>query len=371
MHPPERSTKSRESPVCRMGGCLQHLGHVRAPRKSASDRSLRFETVTVGSSAARATSPSELVDRICESHSGQVESGAGMDEPRSAEPDGQVGVREREQALRVRESALDARAAEQRQKDELQVRRERSQDSREQWQQQRTALQDSRQAEQDERDRVRDLFVGVLGHDLRNPLAAIALGAAALLKGGTLGEKEAKGVARIARSADRMTRMIHQLLDFTRTRLGGGMPIERRTCDVNEIARQVIEEAEPAHPGRSFQVQRASNPIGSWDRDRLSQLLSNLVRNALEHGSSEAPVGVYLHDDPTQIEIVVENRGPAIPADLVPVLFDPFRQGERRGSGGLGLGLYIAQQIARGHGGDIDVMSSEEEGTRLSVRLPR
>jgi signal transduction histidine kinase len=304
-----------------------------------------------------------------------VESGAGVDEPRPAEPDGQAGPRQREQDLRARETALDARAAEQREKDELQVRRGRSQDRREQRQQQRSELQDTRQAEQDERDRFRDLFVGVLGHDLRNPLSAITLGAAALLKGGTLGEKEAKGVARIARSADRMTRMIHQLLDFTRTRLGGGMPIERRACDLNEIVRQVIEEAESGHPGRSIHVREASNPTGSWtgswDRDRLSQLLSNLVRNALEHGSPGTPVGIYLKDDPTQVEIVVENQGPVIPSDLVPVLFDPFRQGERRSSGGLGLGLYIAQQIARGHGGDIDVTSSDEEGTRFSVKVPR
>src|SRR4029079_16350932 len=152
--------------------------------------------------------------------------------------------------------------------------------------------------------------------------------------------------------------MIHQLPDSTRPRLGGGMPIERRACDLNEIVRQVIEEAESAHPGRRFHVQQASNATGTWDLDRLSQLLSNLVRNALEHGSSGAPVGIYVHDDPTHVEIVVENEGPAIPSDLVPVLFDPFRQGERRSSGGLGLGLYIAQQIARGHGGDIDVTSS-------------
>jgi len=294
-----------------------------------------------------------------------------MDEPRSAETDGRVALREREQDLRARETALEEGAAEQREKDELQVRRDRSQDRRERWQQERGELQDTRQAEQDERDRFRDLFVGVLGHDLRNPLSAITLGAAALLKGGTLGEKEAKGVARIARSADRMMRMIHQLLDFTRTRLGGGMPIERRACDLNDIVRQVIEEAESGHPGRTFRVRAASNPIGNWDRDRLSQLLANLVRNALEHGSSETPVGVYLRDDPTQVEIVVENQGAAIPSDLLPVLFDPFRQGERRSSAGIGLGLYIAQQIARGHGGDVDVTSSEKEGTRFSVRLPR
>jgi signal transduction histidine kinase len=288
-------------------------------------------------------------------------SGVGVDEP----------LREREQELRARETALEVRAAEQRKTDELQGRRKASQDRREQSQQQRSASQDTRQAEQDERDRLRDLFVGVLGHDLRNPLAAITLGAAALLNGGTLGDKDAEGIARIARSADRMTRMIHQLLDFTRTRLGSGMPIARRACDLNAIVRQVIEEAEAAHPGRSIHVQKASDPIGSWDRDRLWQLLSNLVSNALEHGSSGTPVDVYLHDDPTHVEIAVENRGPAIPGDLVPVLFDPFRRGERRGSEGLGLGLYIAQQIARGHGGDIDITSSEEEGTRFTVRLPR
>jgi len=300
-----------------------------------------------------------------------MESGVGVDEARPAEADRQVAVREREHDLHARETALDARAAEQRKTDELQGRRERSQDRREQRQQKRRSLQDTRQAEQDERDRIRDLFVGVLGHDLRNPLSAITLGTAALLNGGTLGEKEAKRVARIARSAERMTRMIHQLLDFTRTRLGGGMPIDRRACDLNAIVRQVVEEAETAYPGRRLQVEEASNSVGNWDRDRLAQLLANLVRNALEHGAAGTQVRICLNADPTYVDIVVENQGPAIPRDLLPVLFDPFRQGDRRSSGGLGLGLYIAQQIARGHGGDVDVMSSEEEGTRFSVRLPR
>jgi signal transduction histidine kinase len=297
--------------------------------------------------------------------------GVGVEEKRVAEAGRQVGLPDREQDLRARETALDVRAAEQRTREELQAQRDRSQDRREESQQQRNAFQDTRQAEQDERDHFRELFIGVLSHDLRNPLAAITLGAAALLKGGTLGEKEAKGVARIARSADRMMRMIHQLLDFTRTRLGGGMPIERRACDLNQIAREVIEEAEPGHPDRTLALQEASNPTGSWDRDRLSQLLSNLVRNALEHGQSATPVRICLRDDPTHVEIVVENQGPAIPSDLIPLLFDPFRQGERRGSEGIGLGLYIAQQIAQSHGGDIHVMSSEKEGTRFSVRLPR
>jgi len=197
-----------------------------------------------------------------------------VEKPQIAEAGHQVGLPERERDLRARETAFDVRAAEQRKKDELQARRERSQDRREESQEQRTAFQDTRQAEQDERDRFRELFIGVLSHDLRNPLGAITLGAAVLLKGGTLREKEAQAVARIARSADRMTRMIHELLDFTRTRLGGGMPIERRACDLNQIAREVIEEEGPGHPDRTLHLQETSNATGSWDRDRLSQLIS-------------------------------------------------------------------------------------------------
>jgi signal transduction histidine kinase len=278
---------------------------------------------------------------------------------------------DREKAADAREAALDVREAEQQRTEVLQERRGRSQDDREHSQGERTTLQNAREAEQDERDRLREMFIAVLGHDLRNPLGAIALNAAALLKGGTLRENESKSVARVARSADRMLRMIQQLLDFTRTRLGGGMAIDRRACDLNEIVRQVVEDTQPSHPDRAFQLREASNPTGSWDRDRLSQLCSNLIGNAIEHGQSGTPIRVSVHDDSTYVTIVVENQGPTIPSSVLPALFDPFRPGQRLRSEGLGLGLYISRQIALGHGGDIEVTSSEEDGTRFSVKLPR
>ncbi|HKU36549.1 MAG TPA: PAS domain S-box protein, partial [Polyangiales bacterium] len=238
----------------------------------------------------------------------------------------------------------------------------------------RQALEAARLAEMQRAIRFSDMFVGILGHDLRNPLSAITT-AAYLLETRAESDKIAKPVRRIAASADRMERMISQLLDFTRVRLGRGIPLTYAEVDLAEMARAAVDELDSVHT-REIRLEREGNTVGVWDADRLAQLLSNLIANACQHGSAAAPVVVRVDGrNASQVELHVMNGG-AIPADVLPVIFEPLRQSgdrpvKREGSSGLGLGLYITQQIALAHGGTIEVESNAHSGTRFSVRLRR
>ena len=173
-----------------------------------------------------------------------------------------------------------------------------------------------------------------------------------------------------------MSRMIDHVLDLTRSRLGGGIPVSPQRTDVRAVAQAVIEELRAAHPQCELRWDPggAANPCGWWDPDRLSQVVSNLVENAVTYGCAESPVLVKLFDDDQAVKLEVHNAGAPIPSELMPVLFDPFRRGAPRDAPrgeGLGLGLFIADQIVRAHGGTIDVRSSVPEGTCFTVRLPR
>jgi PAS domain S-box-containing protein len=219
----------------------------------------------------------------------------------------------------------------------------------------------------------REQLLGIVAHDLRNPLASIVYAAAALLKRGTLNEADGRTVARVAASADRMAHIVDQTLDFTRFRLGGGIPISVAEADLASICRQAVEEMEVAHPGVEFELSIDGDARGTWDARRLSQLVSNLLGNAVQHGVSGRPVQVRLRGDAGAVELVVRNDGPPIPAALLPVIFEAFRHGARRqqSSGSLGLGLFIVRQIALAHGGDVTAHSSPSEATSFVVRLPR
>jgi len=227
-------------------------------------------------------------------------------------------------------------------------------------------------AELEETLRFNEMFTGVLGHDLRNPLNAIMTAAQLALRRGE-SEKMVKPLARILTSGDRMARMIDQLLDFTRVRVGSGIPVERRRFDLVPLVRQVIDELDDANPDWQLGLEHAGDAEGPWDSDRLLQVFSNLVANAVQHGIPKH--GVRVRIDGTRAELVrveIHNMG-AIPHDLLPKLFDPMSGGERRGGGsrGLGLGLYITQQIVKAHGGSIEVRSTDEDGTTFAVALPR
>jgi len=215
-----------------------------------------------------------------------------------------------------------------------------------------------REREAEQTAHFRERFMGILGHDLRTPLTAI-LASAGLLLRDQGAETVRTAAGRIEGSARRMRRMISDLLDFTDVRLGGALPLQRRPCDLGEVARAVADEISAANPDRVIALDVSGDVSGSFDPDRAAQLLANLLENALTHGPRDDRVRIRLAGQPAAVEMVVENGGPAIPARERALLFDPFRRGRPVQTGrGLGLGLFIVQQIARAHGGDVEVESS-------------
>jgi signal transduction histidine kinase len=220
--------------------------------------------------------------------------------------------------------------------------------------------------------RVNEMFVGILGHDLRNPLNAIVT-SVQLLERRVTDEALLRPIRRVSNSAGRMRDMIEQLLDLTRARLGGGLGFVgvRRPLDVADLVNRAADELRASVPERPVAVSVSGSCQTQGDPTRLLQLLSNLLSNALHHGTPGGPVSVTLTGNASKIEIVVRNEG-AIPPDILPRIFDPFR-GTRPASGsqGLGLGLFISQQIVVAHGGTIDVESTPASGTAFRVRIPK
>jgi signal transduction histidine kinase len=226
----------------------------------------------------------------------------------------------------------------------------------------------------DEIGEFRERLIGIVGHDLRTPLNTVLMAARLLLLREGLGETETELARKITSSATRATRLIDQLLDLTRSRLGGGIPVDPKRFDMNDVFRQVIGETELTHPERSLRVHVRGDLTGVWDRDRMYQLFANLVGNAVQHGAPRSPIDLQIEGGETELVIEVANRGTPIAPAMLPFIFDAFRQGRTGHSArgqGLGLGLFIAQQIARSHGGSIAVTSSESDGTRFRVRVPR
>jgi signal transduction histidine kinase/CheY-like chemotaxis protein len=220
--------------------------------------------------------------------------------------------------------------------------------------------------------RFSEMFVGILGHDLRNPLSAITTGASVVLHRAE-SDRVTRPISRILSSADRMSRMIDQILDFTRIRLGRGIPLRCKPVDLAEVCRAVLDELKgDVEDGAQLEVR--GDPVGTWDEDRLSQLASNLAGNALQHRRRGTPIALTIDGTGAdRVTLAVQNQG-AVPPEILPVLFEPMRGSEtwkREGSSGLGLGLYISQQIAEAHGGSIRVASEPESGTRFTVDLPR
>lgn len=229
------------------------------------------------------------------------------------------------------------------------------------------------------RERFRELFVGILGHDLRNPLAAITTVAAVLAlrgrhhDGAALDEASASIVERISRSATRMSRMIDQILDFARIEAGAGLPLSPQAIDVADVCAAVIDELRLVHPERDIAIERRGETSGRWDLDRLSQMFSNLIGNALAYGDPAHPIRIRIEQEGDHVAVSVHNLGPVIPPDVLPAVFDPFRRAPPKQSRerGLGLGLYITKEIVRAHDGAIEARSTQDGGTTFHVRLPR
>jgi signal transduction histidine kinase len=226
-------------------------------------------------------------------------------------------------------------------------------------------------------DDSKEMFLAILGHDLRTPLGAVLTSAPFMLDTGELKEPYLTLTQGIARSSNRMVHMVGALLDFTRSRLGGGIPIEPAGMNMGKAVHDVVDEITAAHPSRTIRVDAHGEHQGEWDCARISQVLTNLVVNAVEHGSPDTPISVETHGDDQEITIAVHNRGPAIPSGQLNGIFnpmkprDPARHAAAGGpSGNLGLGLYIAERIVTAHRGRIDVESSEAGGTTFTVHLP-
>jgi len=221
----------------------------------------------------------------------------------------------------------------------------------------------------------REMFLAILGHDLRTPLGAIYTSAKFMVETGELREPHLTLTRRIVTSATRSVAMVGELLDFTRSRLGGGIPVVRRRVDLGRILREAVDEVAAAHPRNEFRVDTRKRQRGEWDSARLSQALVNLLGNAGEHAPAGTGIDVGLDGNGNTVIITIHNMGAPIPADRLDGLFNPMKrsmEAPAHGStGNLGLGLYIAERIVHAHGGRIDVSSTEGEGTTFTVRLKR
>ena len=219
-----------------------------------------------------------------------------------------------------------------------------------------------------------ETFMAIVGHDLKNPLNAMVLGIELILANPT-SPNVGKTAERLKNSTRRMQRMIDDLFDLARARLGNGIPIERAPADLSKIVERVIGEIETAHPERKITLQIAPDQVGEWDAGRLAQVVSNLAGNAVRHGKEGSPIEVRLAakpEAPSHVVLTVTNEG-AIPNDLIPVIFDPFRSSDTRRARaeGLGLGLFIVNQIVLAHGGTVAVETGDDAHTIFRVTLPR
>ena len=223
--------------------------------------------------------------------------------------------------------------------------------------------------------RSKDLLIGVIGHDLRTPLGAIMMATALLVSQEGPDWPHLRTASRILSSGTRMQGILCDLVDLTRTRLGDGIPIVRADMDMDKVCRQVVDEVSAFHPSCTVLYEASGVVRGQWDSGRIGQALSNLVGNAVQHGSDGTPIKVAVRGEPEQVVLTVHNHGVVIAEGDLQDIFSPFRQLEptmarSRESGSLGLGLYIAHAIVTAHEGTIEAESAET-GTTFTVRLPR
>jgi signal transduction histidine kinase len=239
------------------------------------------------------------------------------------------------------------------------------------------ALAESVSNYSDEVARSRDTFLAILGHDLRSPLSAIANSSLYLSSPGMLPKGRPLDAARrINVSAAKMSAMIKDLLEYTRTRLGRTIPISAEAVNLEDICRYAYDEIRAAHPERMFRLETSGELVGQFDADRLQQVLSNLLSNAVRYGSRDQPITLFAHGKADGILLRVQNHGRAIPADQLQVIFNPLVQIPTEQSmddepaTNLGLGLYIAHEIVVMHGGSLEARS-DEASTEFNAFFPR
>ena len=227
-------------------------------------------------------------------------------------------------------------------------------------------------------DQSKEIFLAILGHDLRSPLGAVMMSADFMLETGELNEPHLTLTRRIASSSRRMEQLIGDLLDFTRSRLGGGIPIVREQMSVEKVVHDAVDEVLAAAPSRTIKIEARGGAPVEWDCGRITQAITNLLSNAVEHSPDGCEVTVKVDGTPDEASITVHNHGPTLTPDQLNGIFGSMKgaQRDKKGEpsgplGHLGLGLYISERIAHAHGGRIDVSSSQEGGTSFTLTLPR
>jgi len=225
-----------------------------------------------------------------------------------------------------------------------------------------------------------NLFLAILGHDVRSPLGAISVGAQMLTGNANLTPSAVKTASLIVDSSNRAAEIVSDLLDFSTSHLGDGIPVATSSMDFSQVCTTIVEEMRLSHPVRSIKLEIAGDMEVVWDRARISQAFCNLITNAIDHGSAEEPIVVTVREHSSdEIIWTVQNTGEVISSAQLRTIFDPAKRfalrpaSERKLSDkiNLGLGLYITREIIVAHGGRIEITSTKEDGTIFTIRLPR
>jgi signal transduction histidine kinase len=226
-------------------------------------------------------------------------------------------------------------------------------------------------------DHSRNMFLGILGHDLRNPVGAILMSAQLQLRLGEQNDKQKMLSTQIVASAERTLEIISHLLDMTRARFGTGLPVVRSPMDFGFVSNQMVDEIRANHPKREITLEISGDMEGEWDKARIGQVFSNLLSNAIQYGFRGTPINVTVRGEPDEIILSVHNEGIPIPPDRIGGIFSALTRDtekgseETTGSMNLGLGLYITREIVSAHGGKIGVTSTEQGGTTFRATFPR
>ena len=226
-------------------------------------------------------------------------------------------------------------------------------------------------------DHSRNMFLGILGHDLRNPIGAASMSAQLMVKAGTLDEKQVSWASLIINSTTRANQIITDLLDLTRAGFGSDLPINKDLVDMGVVGKELIGEMKALHFGREITLETAGDTQGKWDKARIGQIFSNLIGNAIQYSFDGTPIEVTIKGEPEEVILSVHNEGTPIPHNKLEKIFDALtrvtreQSQEQKGSVNLGLGLYITKKIVLAHGGTIGVTSTEKGGTTFTAKFPR
>jgi PAS domain S-box-containing protein len=216
-------------------------------------------------------------------------------------------------------------------------------------------------------------LVGMVSHDLRNPISVIMMGASVLQRRADTSPEAQRTLSKIINNSERMVRMVSELLDFTQARLGGAIPVQRRREDMHQLARLALDSVQMAFPDRKFTLETHGDGAGEWDPDRIVQILTNLLTNAIDYSPADSMIQITSHGEESHVRLSFHNSGEPIPEAVLPVIFEPFRRGNKAktSNGNVGLGLYIVKQLVDAHQGRIEVSSQPDTGTTFNLTMPR